>query len=89
MKFSRYLPFRGETTIPFVVAGDRAKVELAVFDLAGRRVRTLVSGPMAGGVHEASWEGLNDAGRRVASGIYFYRLKGEQRSFTRKLVLLR
>jgi len=82
-------PFRGETSIVFVVPGERANVELAVFDLAGRRVRTLVSGPVPGGVHEAVWAGVNDAGRRVASGIYFYRLKGEDRSLTRKLVLLR
>jgi hypothetical protein len=82
-------PFRDATRIGYAVFGEAADVDLAVFDLAGRRVRTLVSGRVTGGVHEIRWEGLNDDGRRVSSGIYFYRLEGEERSLTRKLVLLR
>jgi len=82
-------PFASRTSIEYSVAGERARVDLSLFDLAGRRVRTLVSGPMPAGRHEAVWEGVNDQGRRVASGVYFYRLTGEDRTFTKKLVFLR
>jgi hypothetical protein len=82
-------PFASRTAIEFSVAGEKARVGLSIFDLAGRRVRTLVNGEMPGGRHEAIWNGLNDRGRRVASGVYFYRLDGDDRTFTKKLVLLR
>jgi hypothetical protein len=82
-------PFRDATSIRYSVFGERADVELAIFDLAGRRVRTLVSGAVAGGSHEAVWKGHNDDGRPVASGVYFYRLSGENRTVTKKLMLLR
>jgi hypothetical protein len=82
-------PFRDATTIRYSVFGERARVELTIYDLAGRRVCELVSGEVPGGLHDAVWQGRNGEGRRVASGVYFYRLKGENRSFTKKLVLLR
>jgi hypothetical protein len=82
-------PFRDATTIRYSVFGERAEVELTIFDLAGRRVRTLVSGKVPGGLHDAVWQGHNDEGLRVASGVYFYRLKGESRTVTKKLMLLR
>ncbi|MGQ0719936.1 MAG: M20/M25/M40 family metallo-hydrolase [Candidatus Eiseniibacteriota bacterium] len=82
-------PFRDATTIRYSVFGEQADVELAIFDLAGRRVHTLVSGKVPGGLHDAVWQGRNDDGQRVASGVYFYRLKGENRTVTKKLMLLR
>ena len=64
-------------------------MSLTVFDLAGRRVRGLVAGEMPGGRHAISWDGRNDGGKHVASGIYFYRLEGPDEKLTKKLVLLR
>jgi hypothetical protein len=64
-------------------------VDLAVFDLNGRLVKTIVNGEQPPGVHELSWDGTDLRGRNVASGIYPYRLRVADRSFTRKMVLIR
>ena len=82
-------PFVKQTEIRFAVPGHHADIDLTVFDLAGRRVKTLVSERMHGGRHSVLWDGSNDGGRRVASGIYFYRLQSEDRTLTKKLVVLR
>jgi hypothetical protein len=50
-------------------------VELAVFDLAGRRLATLVRGNFEAGTHTASWDGRDASGRTLGAGVYFYRLK--------------
>jgi hypothetical protein len=81
-------PFHPTTEIPFTV--ERAgHVTLAVYDVAGRRVRTLVDRTMEPGRHSVTWNGIDDNGRMAASGVYFYRLKTGRFSATRKLVLLR
>ena len=82
-------PFRTETSIVYAVPGEGADVELAIYDIAGRLVRTLVSGRVPGGVHSCLWDGRNAGDRLVASGIYFSRLDAEDRRLTRKLILLR
>ena len=58
------------------VVGDAAtaRVEIAMFDLSGRRIVTLADGPRASGVHTTTWDGRDEAGRDVAAGIYFARL---------------
>jgi hypothetical protein len=86
---SRPNPFSRETEVHFVVPGTSADVELAVYDLAGRRVRNLASGRIPGGLHARTWDGRNEDGRPVATGVYFYRLKAAETSLTRKVVLLR
>jgi subtilisin-like proprotein convertase family protein len=63
-------------------------VDLAVFDLAGRRVATLFSGTGVAGSHEATWHGTDEAGHLVPNGVYFYRLQAEGRTLTRKMMLL-
>jgi len=82
-------PFRRETEIEFAVPGELTSVELTVYDLAGRRVRRLVAGELPGGRHSVRWDGRNEEGRHVATGIYFYQLESADRTLTRKLVLLR
>jgi hypothetical protein len=82
-------PFNPTTTIEYSLARD-AKVTLAIYDVAGRRVRTLISGKMTvAGVHTVSWDGTNDAGRRLASGVYFANFLAEGQVSARKLILLR
>lgn len=82
-------PFRGETEISFTVPHGSGPVSLAIYDLAGRRVREMVSGPVPAGWHSVRWNGLNDDGRPVAAGVYFTRLESRDELLTRKLVLLR
>jgi len=67
-------PFNPRTVIPFSLprAGE---VELGIYDVAGRLVRTLVSGELPPGDHEAVWRGLDARGRAVASGAYYARLR--------------
>ena len=61
----------------------------AVFDLDGRRVRTLRSGHATAGVHRATWDGRDDAGRRLASGVYLLRLLGEDFAESRRVTLIK
>jgi hypothetical protein len=81
-------PFAESTEIRFVLT-EKALVSLGVFDIAGRRVRTLAEGTFDAGEHSASWDGRDFLGEAVSAGIYFYRLEGEGIDETRKLVVLR
>jgi hypothetical protein len=82
-------PFNPATMIDFTVA-VRGHVELAIYDVAGRRIRVLVSGVRSPGlVHHARWNGRDDGGRIVASGVYFYRLRADGFTQTHKMVLLK
>ena len=64
-------------------------MQLMVYDVTGQRVAMLASGSRAAGIHTLRWDGLDDAGRMVASGVYLYRLLAGDRVATRKLLLLR
>jgi len=80
-------PFNNTVSIPFSLARS-GSVDLAVYNVAGQRVRTLIQGPMVAGEHRVRWEGMDDGGRRTATGIYFYRLKVAERVEVRKGLLL-
>jgi flagellar hook assembly protein FlgD len=60
-----------------------------VFDAAGRLVRTLVDTSEGAGAHDVTFDGRDDNGRPVASGVYFYRLDAGTTTQTRKMVLLK
>jgi len=81
-------PFNPKTTISFEIAraGD---VELSVYDAAGRKVRTLVRGALGAGPHDIAWNGTDDAGQQVASGVYRARLKANGVDLSRPMVLLK
>jgi len=64
-------PFSGTTRFEYAVSGPNTRIDIAVFDVAGRRVRDLVSGVQGQGHYTASWDGLSDRGKRVAKGVYF------------------
>ena len=87
-------PFNASTTIPYSLASP-SQVELSVYDVAGRRVRVLVRESLKAGRHIILWDGRDDDGSELASGVYFYRLRlGDDPLFsrehlTRKLLLLR
>lgn len=67
----------------------RASVELQIFDARGRLVRRLLDASMPPGRLQIEWDGLDERGRLVDSGVYFLHLRSESRSATRKLVLIR
>jgi len=81
-------PFNPSTRIVFGL--DRsALARLVIYDAAGRLVRVLADGVLPAGRHEAVWDGRDDAGRQVASGVYFYRLEAGIFNQSRKMILLR
>ncbi len=83
-------PAVGGTRLRFTMP-VRGGVELGLYDVAGRLVRTLVSregGELGPGLHTVAWDGRDDGGRRVAGGVYFARLRALQRDVVRKLVVL-
>ena len=81
-------PFKNETQIGFSLAHPD-NVSLAVYDISGGQVCTLEECFLDEGKHTAVWDGRDNHGRRVASGIYFYRLKAGKQVLIRKMVLLR
>lgn len=81
-------PFNPKTTISFEIA-RAGSVELTVYDAAGRKVRTLVDGALGAGPHDVAWDGTDDTGQRVASGVYRARLKSNGVDLARPMVLLK
>ena len=82
-------PFNPSTAIQYRVPAPGGRVTLSVYDLSGRLVRTLVDADKGGGEHVAVWRGLDDRGREVGSGVYFYRLEADGTSIERKMVMLK
>ncbi len=81
-------PSNPSTRVTFALPRATA-VRLSVYDLAGRRVRTLLDDVRAPGRHAIEWDGADDTGRGLASGIYVLRLQAGELSQTRKLTLVR
>ncbi len=81
-------PFNPATTLRFS-APHTGEISLAVYDVLGRKVATLVDGVVQAGQQQVMWQGCNDQGMPVASGTYFVRLEGENVSLTRRMVLLK
>ncbi len=79
-------PFSAGTAIRFAVPAS-TPASLIVFDVQGRLVRHLVDGTSAAGVHTVNWDGRDDAGRLLPSGVYLYRLSTPAREIQRKMVL--
>ncbi|MBM4129789.1 hypothetical protein FJ250_02010 [bacterium] len=81
-------PFNPRTTIRFAVpAPQQARLDIHAVD--GRLVRRLLDGRVAAGAHEVTWDGRDDAGREVASGVYFHRLSSGGEARTGKMILAR
>lgn len=82
-------PFNPKTTIPFSIpSGDR--VTLEIYNVKGMRVTTLINGDFySTGSYKASWNGMDDFGNRVSSGIYFARLRTDNYAQTKKMTLMK
>jgi hypothetical protein len=81
-------PAAGRTVISFQLAAP-GRVSLGVYDVAGRLVRTLESGPREAGRQSVTWDGRDNFGRTAANGVYFYRLTAGDYTATRKLTIVR
>ena len=64
-------------------------MELSVYDQAGKLVRTLASGRQQPGYHTVAWDGRNESGQDVGSGVYLYRLQTAEQTIVKRMVLLR
>jgi hypothetical protein len=85
-------PFNPATTIVFTIPGQssvRRNAILSVYDVRGILVKTLVNGPVAGGRHEIAWDGRNNRGAGVSSGVYFAKFATGGYSEVKKMILVR
>ncbi len=87
-------PFNPSTTIKFTLpsledGGSTLSTTLKIYNVLGKVVRTLIDEPMSPGVHHKIWDGRDEEGNQVASGIYFYRLRAGALQDTKKMVLMK
>ena len=81
-------PFNPSTVINYQLSMN-SQVNLSIYNLAGQLVRTLAQGQQSAGTHSLVWDATDDAGRRVPSGVYVYRLRAGDFESARKLLLLK
>ncbi len=81
-------PFNPTTAIGYTMVAAGV-AEIVVYDVRGRLVRTLVSGRVSAGYNEVVWDGRDDSGNRVASGVYLYQLRAGNVVETKKMVMLK
>ena len=81
-------PFNSRTYIRFALS-SRSQVKIEIFNILGQKIRTLIDENSGSGFREVSWDGKDDKGRQSSSGIYFYKIKTEKFSRSRKMLLLK
>jgi predicted CXXCH cytochrome family protein len=81
-------PFNPTTQIRFTIPSETS-VKITVFNLAGEEVSTLASGTMEAGTHTVTWNGCNESGQAVSTGVYFYRVQAGDYMVTKKMLFLK
>ena len=81
-------PFNPETTISFDLAKD-SFVNIEIFNIKGQKVKTLISEQYKAGNHNVIWNGIDDNGRNVSSGVYFYKMSTENYNSINKMILMK
>ena len=81
-------PFNPSTTIKLTLE-KRENVEIKIFNAFGKMVKTLVKSNLEKGVHSFKWDGKNNAGESLASGIYFYKISTESNNLFKKMLLVK
>jgi len=81
-------PFNQETKIAFYLSNS-ARVKLEVFNIRGQKVRLLLEQVLSSGRHQINWDGRNESGESVATGVYLYRLVAGKESLTKKLTFIK
>jgi len=82
-------PFNPNTTISFSLVNDNQNTKLVIYNTRGQKVKTLVNETLGKGNHTASWNGRDDKGNAVSSGIYMYRLQSGEFNSSRKMILMK
>jgi M6 family metalloprotease-like protein len=80
-------PLNAETTIAYQLS-ERGSVQLVIYNVMGQRVKMLVDESQDIGKYQINWDGTNEAGRPVASGVYFYRLSTDTQVLSKRMVLV-
>jgi len=81
-------PFNPATTIAYNIPAN-ATVNITIYDMIGRRIKTLIKNEQATGYRTVVWDGCNDAGLPVSPGLYLYTIKAGNYVQTKKMVLLK
>jgi flagellar hook assembly protein FlgD len=81
-------PFNPSTTIRYGIPQD-GPVSLVIYNILGQQIRTLVDTPMMAGRYSVVWDGRNQSGTTLSSGVYFYRLQAGPTALVRKMLLLK
>ena len=81
-------PFNPQTTINFSVAQTSSFVTLGIYNIKGQKIKTIVNQKLEQGLHQIIWDGKNDNNQYVASGVYFYKLKVNDKNIAIKKCLL-
>jgi hypothetical protein len=81
-------PFNPDTRIDYLVP-RRCHVKLEIFNVLGQRIATLVDQPQERGTYQLTWNGRDERGDEVASGVYFYKLEAEDFTQSKKMILMR
>lgn len=81
-------PFNPTTTISFSIP-DETKVDLSIYNIKGQKIKSLLNDQIEAGEHSIVWNGEDASGKKVASGIYFYKLKTQTKTHIKKMLLLK
>jgi endoglucanase len=81
-------PFNASTVFEFNLP-DKAKTQLSIYNIQGQLVKTLVSSSLNAGVYQYSWDGVDESGHSMPSGVYFYELKTDNQKLVRQMALIR
>ena len=81
-------PFNPSTQIEFQLP-EAGAVKLAIYNILGQQIHTLEKGEWVAGVHRIIWDGVDDMGRGVSSGVYLYHFESDGLQQTRRMLLLK
>ena len=81
-------PFNPSTVITYDLAGD-GHVDLSIYNVVGKKVKTIVNKNESAGRKVTAWYGVDDAGNSLSAGMYFYRLTAGGKVFTKKMILMK
>jgi len=81
-------PFNPETTIKFNTA-RAGNVTIDIFNIRGQKIKTIANDNFGVGLHRVVWDGADSDGRKVASGVYFYRMTTGEFTQTRRMLLMK
>lgn len=82
-------PFNPTTTISFTTTENTVNTEIVIYNIKGQKVKSLVNERFDAGTHQVVWDGKDNNGKPVSSGIYFYRLRSGRYTSTRKMILMK